>query len=32
MHILVSTGIGVIVVSFLGLALAWTRAKQEGAV
>lgn len=32
MHILVSTGIGVIVVSFLGFALAWMRAKQEGVV
>jgi hypothetical protein len=31
-HILVSTGIGVIVVSFLGFALAWMRAKQEGVV
>ena len=31
-HILVSTGIGVITVSFLGFALAWVRAKQEGAV
>lgn len=31
-HILVSTGLGVIVVSFLGFALAWMRARQEGAV
>ena len=31
-QILVSTGIGVIVISFLGFALAWTRAKQEGVV
>jgi hypothetical protein len=31
-HILVSTGIGVIVASFLGFALAWMRAKQEGVV
>ncbi|MBS0275594.1 MAG: hypothetical protein JSR55_14710 [Proteobacteria bacterium] len=31
-HILASTGIGVIVVSFLGFALAWMRAKQEGIV
>ena len=31
-HILVSTGIGVIVVSFLGFALAWMRARQEGVV
>lgn len=32
MQILVSTGIGVIVISFLGFALAWIRAKQEGVV
>ncbi|HEY2032123.1 MAG TPA: hypothetical protein VGH02_00410 [Rhizomicrobium sp.] len=31
-QILVSTGVGVIVISFLGFALAWMRAKQEGVV
>lgn len=31
-RVLVSTGIGVIVVSFAGLALAWLRARQEGTV
>src|ERR1700742_4015331 len=29
-HVTVSTGIGVIVVSFLGFALAWIRARQDG--
>ena len=32
MQILVSTGVGVIVISFLGFALAWMWAKQEGVV
>lgn len=31
-HILVSTGIGVIVVSYLSFALAWMWAKREGVV
>jgi len=31
-HILISTGIGVIVVSFLSFALAWMLARQEGVV
>ncbi|HEY8950349.1 MAG TPA: hypothetical protein VIM56_15800 [Rhizomicrobium sp.] len=31
-HILISTGVGVIVASFLGFTLAWMRAKQEGVV
>jgi hypothetical protein len=31
-HELASTGIGVIVISLLGFALAWTRARQEGVV
>jgi hypothetical protein len=31
-RVLISTGIGVILVSFLGIALAWLRARKEGVV